>query len=199
MKPVKGGPEFAPRAVHVVNQCDDVVVDVVKPVSLLVPTAKSLTEPVDPPGMLHHNLEHFLCYQAKAQTKLPKGIQVDVADQFQTRRYDLLKVTKVCNAVDKAGTPVILAGPQKGAAKPITPAVRTTPDQHLVCYQVKRASKLIAQTGCGPTTAGDKGTPIVPAQAKHAPVIGLFVANQFGAERLDTVKGAEFCIPSSVD
>jgi hypothetical protein len=64
---------------------------------------------------------------------------------------------------------------------------------------VKRASKLIAQTGCGATTAGDKGTTIVPAQAKHTPVTGLHVANQFGAERLDTVKEAEFCIPSSVD
>jgi hypothetical protein len=199
VKPVKGGPEFAPRAVHVVNQCNDLVVDVAKPVSLLVPTAKSLTAPVVAPDPVHHNLEHFLCYQAKAETKLAKGIQVDVADQFQTRRYDLLKVTKVCNAVDKAGTPTFLSGPTKGDPKPITAAVRTTPDQHLVCYQAKLASKAIAQTGCGPTTPGDKGTTIVPAQAKHTPVTGLYVANQFGAERLDTVGVTEFCIPSSVE
>lgn len=81
----------------------------------------------------------------------------------------------------------------------MTPATRTTPHQHLVCYQVKRASKMIAQTGRGPTTAGDKGTPIVPAQAKHTPVNGLFVANQFGDERLDTVQDVELCIPSSVE
>lgn len=199
VKPVKGGPVFAPRAVHVVNQCDDVVVDVVKPVSLLVPTAKSLSEPVVAPGPLHHNLEHFLCYQATAQAKLPTGTQVDVADQFQTRRYDLLKITKVCNAVDKAGTPALLAGPQKGAAKPISPAVRTTPDQHLVCYQIKVATKSIAQTGCGATNPDDKGTTIVPAQPKHTPVAGLHLANQFGTERLDTVKEAELCIPSTVE
>lgn len=199
VKPVKGGPVFAPRAVHVVNQCHDVVVDVVKPVSLLVPTSKSLVEPVVAPDPLHHNLEHFLCYQAKAQAKLPKGTQVDVADQFQTRRYDLLKITKVCNAVDKAGTPTLLAGPQKGTAKPITPAVRTTPEQHLVCYQMKPATKTIAQTGCGATTLGDKGTTIVPAQPKHTPVTGLYLANQFGTERLDTVKEAELCIPSTVE
>jgi hypothetical protein len=199
VKPVKGGPVFAPRAVHVVNQCHDDVVDVVKPVSLLVPTSKSLTGPVVTPDPVHHNLEHFLCYQAKAQAKLPKGTQVDVADQFQTRRYDLLAITRVCNAVDKAGTPALLAGPQKGTAKPILPAVRTTPDQHLVCYQMKPASKTIAQTGCGATNPDDRGTAIVPAQPKHAPLTGLYLANQFGAERLDTVKEAEFCMPSTVE
>jgi len=173
VKPVKGGPEFAPRTVHVVNQCNDLVLDVAKPVSLLVPTAKSLTAPVVAPDPVHHKLEHFLCYQAQAETKLAKGIQVAVVDQFQTRRYDLLKITKVCNAVDKAGTPTLLSGSHKGDAKPITPAVRATPDQHLVCYQAKRASKLIAQTGCGPTTPGDKGTTITPVQAKHTPLTGL--------------------------
>jgi len=39
---------------------------------------------------------------------------------------------------------------------------------------------------------------IVPAQAKHTPVTGLYVGNRFGAERLDTVTEAEFCIPSQV-
>ena len=134
VKPVKGGPVFAKRSdVRIVNQCNDLLLEVAKPVSLLVPTAKSLTDPVTAPEPVHHNLEHFLCYQAKAQAKLadgtelpkfPKGIQVEVADQFQTRRYDLVKITKLCNPVDKAGTPTLLAGPNKGDAKPITPATR---------------------------------------------------------------------------
>ena len=200
VKPVKGAPKFAPRPdVHVVNQCSDLLIDVSKPVSLLVPTAKSLTNPVSTPDPVHHNLEHFLCYQAKAQAKFPKGIQVDVADQFQTRRYDLVKVTKLCTPVDKAGAPTFLSGPGKGQPKTITPATRAVPDTHLVCYQAKLSTKLIAQTGCGPTDPGDKGTKIDPKQAKHAPVTGLYVANQFGAERLDTVSVAEFCIPSSVE
>ena len=118
------------------NQCNDLLIEVVKPVSLLVPTAKSLTDPVAAPDPLHHNLEHFLCYKANAQKKLadgtalpkfPKGIQVDVEDQFQTRRYDLVKITKLCNPVDKAGTPTLLSGPNKGDAKPITPAMRGSP------------------------------------------------------------------------
>ena len=210
VKPVKGAPVFAKRSdVRVVNQCNDLLLEVVKPVSLLVPTSKSLSDPVTAPEPLHHNLEHFLCYQAKAQAKLadgtrlpkfPKGIQVEVADQFQTRLYDLVKITKLCNPVDKAGTPTLLAGPNKGEAKPIAPATRVADEPHLVCYQARVAKKAIAQgMGCGPATPGDKGTTIVPAQPKHTPVTGLHVANQFGAERLDTVAEAEFCIPSSAE
>ncbi len=199
VKPVKGGPEFAPRAVHVVNQCNDLVLDVVKPVSLLVPTSKSLTDPVTPLDPVHHDLEHFLCYAAKAETKLAKGIQVDIADQFQTRRWDLVKITKLCTPVDKAGAPTFLSGPHKGEPKTITPATRVVPDTHLVCYQAKLATKLIAQTGCGPTDPADKGTKIDPAQQKPTPRTGLFVANQFGAERLDTAGVTELCIPSQVD
>jgi hypothetical protein len=209
VKPAAGGPKFAKRSdVHVVNQCNDLLLEVAKPVSLLVPTSKSLTDPVTAPVPLHHNLEHFLCYQAKAQTKradgtklpeLPKGTQVDVTDQFDTRRYDLVKVTKLCTPVDKSGTPTLLAGPNKGAPKAITPAARVVRDTHLVCYQAKLATKLIAQTGCGAADPADKGTKIAPAQVKHAPRTGLFVANQFGAERLDTVGVAEICIPSQLD
>lgn len=210
VRPVKGGPVFAKRSdVRVVNQCNDLLLEVVKPVSLLVPTSKSLTDPVTAPDPVHHNLEHFLCYQAKPQAKLadgtklpkfPKGMQVEVADQFQTRLYDLVRITKLCNPVDKAGTPTLLAGPNKGEAKPIAPATRVADEPHLVCYQARVARKAIAQgMGCGPATPGDTGTTIVPAQPKHAPVTGLFVANQFGAERLDTVTEAELCIPSSVD
>jgi hypothetical protein len=208
VKPVKGGPKFEKRKdVRVVNQCSDLLLEVLKPVSLLVPTSKSLTDPVTAPDPVHHNLEHFLCYQAKAQakladgTKLPKfskGIQVEVADQFQTRRYDLVKITKLCNPVDKKGTPVLLAGPSKGDAKPIEPATRVADEPHLVCYHARLATKHIAQSGCGAADPADKGSKIVPKQAKHAKLEGLHVANQFGAQRLDTIGEAELCIPSEM-
>lgn len=208
VKPMKGGPAFSGLSdVVVTNQCNELRIEVGKPWSLLVPTAKSLTDPVTAPDPVHHNLEHFLCYKAKPQAKLadgtrlpkfPKGIQVDVADQFQTRRYDLVKITKLCNSVDKAGTPTLLSGKSKGTPKPITPATRLDPDAHLLCYQARLATRMIDQMGCGGFVPGDRGTVIAPKQAKHAPLTGLYVANQFGAERLDTVKEAEFCIPSQI-
>jgi len=71
--------------------------------------------------------------------------------------------------------------------------------EHLLCYQARVARKAIAQSGCGVADPADKGVSIVPKQAKHAKLEGLYVANQFGAERLDTVTEAELCIPSSVD
>jgi hypothetical protein len=46
--------------------------------------------------------------------------------------------------------------------------------EHLVCYQVKAT----------------------PGQAKHAPVPGLHLANQFGPQRVDTTRGEELCVPS---
>jgi hypothetical protein len=201
--------------VHVINQCNDLVVEVRKVRSLLVPTSKT-----PPPGNVvpalpdpqFHNLDHFLCYQAGAAKvdgngialpKFPRGMQVDVVDQFQTRRYDLKKITKLCNPVDKASDPldppVVLSGADAGTAKPIQPAAIRNPDDHLVCYQAKVAKNLIVQNGCGCDTVADpkcKGLPIAPAQPKHAPLLGINVNNQFGPEVVDTSKEVEICIPS---
>jgi hypothetical protein len=175
-------------------------------VSILVPSLKSLLAPPPSPDSGDHELDHYLCYKAKLQTKLadgtklpkfPKGIQVDVADQFQSRRYDLKKITRLCNPVDKSGSPAIVSGPNKGQPVPITPSSIRHPDSHLVCYQATLAKALIPQTGCGPTTPGDRGSKIEPAQPKHVPVDPVFVNNQFGPGVLATVKEAELCIPST--
>jgi hypothetical protein len=75
------------------------------PLSLLVPTAKSLTDPVDPPVEASHDVDHYLRYAVKAEAKLANGValakpphalQVDAVDQFQERRYDLGTITKLC-------------------------------------------------------------------------------------------------------
>lgn len=207
VKPVSGTPTFdLIPDVRVTNQCNDLLVEVKKPVSLLVPTTKDLASPAVPPTPGSHSVDHFLCYLAKLQKlddqgnklpKFPKGIQVDVEDQFQTRRYDLKKITKLCNPVDKSGSPVILNGPNAGDPKPITPATIIDPENHLVCYQAKLAKKFIAQAGCGAATPGDKGTTIEPKQDKHTKLTGIYLANQFGNEQVDTVKEFELCIPSS--
>lgn len=58
------------------------------------------------------------------------------------------------------------------------------------------ADRSIPQTGCGAVDPTGKGTPIVPAPAKHAPRGGVFVTDQLGALRLDSVKKREICLPS---
>lgn len=206
VKLVKGAPKFSKRSdVRIMNQCNDLFVEAKKPVSLLVPTAKDLAAPVPPPDPAGHTVDHFLCYQAKALTKLsdgtklpglPKGTQVDVEDQFQTRRYDLKKVTKLCNPVAKSGDPVLLSGPDKGVAKPIEPATIENPGHYLLCYQAKLAKNAIPQNGCGAIDPKDKGTKIVPEPMKHQARLGVHIANQFGSAQLDTKKEVELCIPS---
>ena len=162
IKAVKGVAKFEKRKnVRVANQCNDLLVEVIKPTSLLVPTNKDLNDEVVAPDPESHNVDHFLCYKAKAQKKLadgtklskfPKGIQVEVADQFESeaRRYDLKKITKLCNPVDKSGDPLLLAGRDKGTPKPITPAAVRNPDDHLVCYNAVNATKSVPQRpDCG--------------------------------------------------
>jgi hypothetical protein len=205
LKAHAGVPTFSPVTnVRVTNQCNNLLIEVRNPLTVLVPTNKSTTPP-PVPSINDHQLDHYLCYQARAQTKLdsgaplpkfPKGIQVEVIDQFQSRRYDLKKITKLCTPVDKSGSPVLLGGPNVGAPFPITPAAIRHPSDHLVCYQAKLATKQIAQNGCGPLNPADHGTAIVPPQPKHTRRIGLFTNNQFGPEQIDSVVEGELCIPS---
>jgi cysteine-rich repeat protein len=199
IKSVSGSPTSPPFAplVSTTNQCGALLLAVGKPASLLVPTEKDLGSP--PPAPSAPTVDHFKCYKAKPSTSgplFPKGVQAVVTDQFVAdRRYDLKKVTKLCVPVDKLGAPT----DKNGATVSFTPATRHSPHtaDSLVCYQAKPAKKLIVQTGCGPTTPGDPGTTIVPPQPKHAKVLGMYLANQFGPGRLDTVKENELCIPTA--
>lgn len=198
--------------VRITNQCNDLQLDVGRPRSLLVPTSKTPPPGSDvppAPDPQFHNVDHFLCYDARV-TKgdvnpngFPKGIQVDVVDQFQTRRYDLRMITKLCNPVDKnvadGDPPLILSGPDAGNPKPIQPSPIRNPDDHLVCYRTRLAKKLIPQNGCGCDTNIDPtctGTLIEPAQESFTEILGVNVNNQFGPEVLHARKTAEFCIPS---
>jgi glucose/arabinose dehydrogenase len=207
VKRMPGEPGFQPLVdVQVVNQCNDLLVEVKKPVSVLVPTNKSLIGPVPPPVEMDHEVDHFLCYKAKAQRvrsdglvlpKFPRGIQVDVADQFESRRYDLKKVTKLCVPVAKSGSPSIMCGPTTGTPKPIDGATIRNPANHLLCYKAKPSSRSITQAGCGPAFPNDSGVPI-PLQPPHTPRLGVHLNNQFGPLQLDTIREREFCVPSTI-
>jgi hypothetical protein len=215
IKTTRGTPRFAAlRNVRIHDRFGDHLLEVKKPTSLLVPTNKGLSTPVEVPDPGDHGVDHFLCYRAKHQrtrddrTRLPrfaKGAQVLIKDQFQTRRYDLKKITKLCSAVAKDEVPstpsTVLAGPDKGAPFAIGPAEIDNPDRHLVCYQAKLASKAIPQNGCGCDTTVDarcRGVKIDPRQARHVKRGGLHTNNQFGPELLRTVKEVGFCVPSSM-
>jgi len=182
-----------------VNACNALRLTLKKPVSLLVPTARDLMDPGPPPDPMAHILDHFLCYGATARGRLPARMQVDVADEFQLRRYDLRKITKLCLPTAKSGSPLYLTGPNAGMpTKTIDNASVQNPEDHLVCYAARPARQTITQNGCVPTDPADRGTPLEPPQPPHSRVLGMYVNNQFGDGRLDSKKEIELCIPSAV-
>lgn len=202
LKRRKSSPKFAKIPdLPITNACGDLVVTAVKPESLLVPVRTDLAVQPPVPDPMTSEVDHFLCYKAKTQKKhadgtvaavLPKHLQVDAADEFQTRRYDLKKVTRLCVPVDKSGSPLVL---KTGDPHPITPTAIRHPLSNFVCYQAKPAKSTIAQTGCGPVDPKDKGTKIVPKPAKHEKRLGVLMNGQLGAATIDTAKELELCVP----
>lgn len=183
--------------------CGNLLITLVKPDALLVPVLNDPTAAPDPGTSL---VDHFVCYKAKTQKKrtfdgaaapaFPKGVQVEMADHFQTRRYDLKKISRVCLPVFKSGSPVEL---KTGAPKPITPADIRHFESRLVCYQAKLAKSTIAQNACGPLVPKDKGTKLVPPQAKHVKQLAVPITGQLGSATLDTAKELEVCVPQQVE
>ena len=86
------------------NRFGQIAVQVRKPILLLVPAAKSLTDPVDPPDPTAHSLDHYKCYKVKPLEKFVR-FQVTIEDQFTTptKRLRVEKPTMLCAAADKNG------------------------------------------------------------------------------------------------
>src|SRR6185295_16129597 len=85
-------PHQARVGIQVTDQFGTLTVDTRKTDRVLVPSGKTLGGPAAPPapGMA----DHYKCYTVKVApgtSKFPKGIQATVADQFQTRLYDVRK------------------------------------------------------------------------------------------------------------
>ncbi len=149
------------KNVHLENQFGDLFVDVGKADRLLVPTAKNLTEPAEPPGP--NTVDHYRCDAVKTSkgTKFTPILGVLIDDQFIAdpgKKVDLKKLSRLC-------TPV-----QKNAEAPIN-----NPDILLLCYQAKLAKQ----------------------EPKHVPQKGVRLHNQFGQEQIDTIREAEFCVPTT--
>jgi hypothetical protein len=185
------------------SACGNLLVTLTKPDTVLVQVNN---DPSVAPDPATSEVDHFVCYKAKTQKKrtfdgapaalLPKGVQVEMTDDFQTRRYDLKKISRVCLPVDKSGNPVEL---KSGAPKPITPSPLRHAGSTLVCYQAKVAKSTIAQNACGPLAPKDKGAKIVPPPPKHEKQLAFPLTGQFGSTTVDTVKELEVCVPQAVE
>ena len=193
--------------VRILNECNDLYLDISRVSNFLVPSRQDLKGPVEAPQSGQHNLDHFLCHSAKVARQapsgapapgFPKGMQLDVRDGFQTRRYDLKAVTKLCNPTQTSGVPFFLTGDDRGQPFPIDHASIRNPADHLVCYRAARARRYILQDGCGPSTPLLTGR-IDPRQRRHQAVENVQVANAFGDQVVDTKWEVELCLPSAKD
>ena len=90
----------------------------------LVPSAKSLEGPPGPLGS--PIIDHFMCYRTRGGRLRVPGLSI--VDQFGSWTYDLLRVSRLCTAVDKRGEGII------------------DPNANLLCYKVRT-------TKSTPTTA----------------------------------------------
>ncbi len=175
-----------------VQTCDDAVVTLVKPVSVWIPTAMDEVKAVAAPDPNQHGVDAFTCYKAVAQRrftngdpapKFPKKVQMDAEDEFQDRRYDLKKISKVCLAtsISNIGTPIAIQDPNAA----------------LLCYKAKLSKKQIAQQGCGPAIPA--GPEVSLDQERHVKRAALFTSNVFGDARVGTIKESEICVPATVE
>jgi hypothetical protein len=108
------------RNQRMVNQFGTFMLDVGKPVALLVPTAKSLDGPPSPLGAF---VAHFTCHRVKPSRGTPRfaGADVTIETQFETTTIDLRKPRTLCAPTDKNGE---------------NPGAEDGRD-HLLCFQVK--------------------------------------------------------------
>lgn len=104
--------------------------------------------------------DHFQCYSAKREHEDDKivGPDVTLQDQFGTTVKTVKKPKLLCAPVSKNGEGI------------------TNPDNHLVCYQIKKSSR----------APGDKFEPL-----------DVQVDNQFGKQILTVKKSKLLCVPSA--
>jgi hypothetical protein len=89
--------------IHVTNQFGDLFVDTIMPDRLLIPTAKDLDNPVDPPDPLSHNVDQFKCYEVEITEGTPEfepRLGVSLADKFEDKLYDVMRPTRLCVPVN---------------------------------------------------------------------------------------------------
>ncbi|MFT4571894.1 MAG: glucose/arabinose dehydrogenase [Candidatus Binatia bacterium] len=121
--------------IAVANQCGSVHLKITKPREVLIPAARGDAGPVATPDDALHEVDHYLCYGAKVQRKLTDGTalprlarntQVDVVDDFETKRFDLIKPRTLCMPVTKSGSPVFLSGEKRACQTLSTEPAWTT-------------------------------------------------------------------------
>jgi hypothetical protein len=156
------------NAFHPAGQ--ELMLDTKQPDRLLVPTAHDRTVPVPRPDPATHEVDHYTCYTVKPSRSAPKFAAIrDVSLQAELPAATQRYDLK---KPTRLCIPTTATAVPDGDGEPIE-----NPNSSLLCYQVA-----LARTD--------------PPQAKHEPVVGIFLGNRFGPERVDTTREDQLCVPS---
>lgn len=121
-------PRFTPiTGTTVANVFGTTTLTVVRPILLMVPSAKSLTGA--PPPLGQPSIDHFQCYVVR--NARARRARITVTDQFGTRTLDVKRPSRLCTAVDKRNEGVL------------------NPDDNLLCYEVRTSPGTRRFTGPG--------------------------------------------------
>lgn len=101
------------RDFSVTNQFGTILLDLVRPDALFVPSAKSHTGPI---ASYTPAIDHFKCYKARGRFR-SGDLKID--DQFGTIVAAIKRPVRYCAPVDKNGEGIM------------------DPSTHLLCYQVR--------------------------------------------------------------
>ena len=194
---VKSG-RFSRRRVRVENQFGEEILDVRKPNRLMVPASKSLEMLLESPDLSAIQLDHFLCYPVK-QVALGGDDDDGLSPAIQLDHFLCYPVKQVAlggddddgdDDDDDDESPGLQAfvRDQFGArlydvlkpnrlCNPVNKNAEgiKNPKNHLLCYGVKLAE----------------------GESKLKGVKNIFVNDQFGPGKVDTVRERELCVPSS--
>jgi cysteine-rich repeat protein len=210
VRPARGEPRFASlRYRNLVNTCAPTLARIDKPVGLLVPARLDPDGVPAAPQASEHALDSMLCFKAKQESRgpaggryprFPKGVQVEIADGFQSRIYELKKLARVCEpasvSIAPDEPPTQLSGPEQGSPRPVPESIARRPQLRLACYKAGLARRSLPQAVCATADPRDGGERIDPRQEMHAPRLGLYVTSGLGEDRIDTKKEVEICLPS---
>jgi hypothetical protein len=216
VRTTSGTPKFTPiTSVHLVDQFEDANFRVVKGRRLCTPSDKNEEGTLDA-------ATHGESYQISPVPGSPRHVRrtnIRVTNQLgsirvDTRKPDLLFVPTAKSLVSQPSPPnpgshrVDHYKCYKVRTTPRTPRFPRTvfvsyTDQFTTTARTLRLKK--PRHLCTPVDKNGEGIKNPPihlmcytagGRPKHQRQTGLFVNNQFGPERLDTIKEGEFCIPS---
>ena len=102
IRPSAGSSGVVPhRFVRVLDQLGPLVLDLMTPDLLLVPSSRDGDTTLPPPNPDTHNVSHYKCYtvkRSKGSPKFPRGLQLTRGDELTTppKLFDVLRPRHVC-------------------------------------------------------------------------------------------------------